>query len=526
MYKVLIVDDERMIREGMRRAIHWDKLKVSCVLTAASGTEALEIIRKERPEIMVTDISMPGMTGHELIERAQAIEPELSVIILTGYDKFEYARRALQLHVRDFLLKPIDEKVLAKSIRNAIEELEKERKLNDLLQSGERPDGISKQIALEKSFLKIIDGTEEEKKSSLKQICEAFRCEEDEPMTVMILLPVLKEAVIGKDETIISGRRILDICMDAVDRKGYGFSLLNENTARIAIVIFNSRCTASPIDLIHEVDAIFADESIPIPKSAIGNTVKGLENLSRSYKDAQYLLEHDSSSLEEVLQTSSEMNRSSLFRDVFETLLLEMCANVSNYSYVMRIYGTFEKTVDSYNLSADYTRECCFRMASGLCFSYLEAKGSKPDINLDGLLESMKGGGKKDCLDLTRQYLMRILDNEEAEVHEIILKAKMYIRQHLNEELSVASLAGQFYVSPNYFSRLFKHSTGEGCNEYIVKKRMEKAKSLVETTSFSASRIALMVGYTDANYFSITFKKTYGKSPMQYRNEGGSHDEK
>ena len=97
--------------------------------------------------------------------------------------------------------------------------------------------------------------------------------------------------------------------------------------------------------------------------------------------------------------------------------------------------------------------------------------------------------------------------------------ARHYIDEHLAEDISVSSIAESLYITPNYFSRLFKRITGEGCNEYIVRKRIEKAKSLLETTSIKTGKIAMMVGYRDTNYFSLAFKKHTGKSPTKYREE-------
>ena len=122
MYRVLIVDDEKMIRMGMKNAIDWKKLGVDGVFTAASGNEALKILKEESPEIMVTDIQMTEMTGLELIKAARESVPELRVIVLTGFDNFEYARESLRLQVQDFFLKPIDEDDLFNAIEKQIKE--------------------------------------------------------------------------------------------------------------------------------------------------------------------------------------------------------------------------------------------------------------------------------------------------------------------------------------------------------------------------------------------------------------------
>ena len=110
-----------------------------------------------------------------------------------------------------------------------------------------------------------------------------------------------------------------------------------------------------------------------------------------------------------------------------------------------------------------------------------------------------------------------MLTSRETENNKMVAQAREYIDRHLADSISVSDVASRFYVSPNYFSRLFKKAMGEGCNDYIVRKRMEKAKMLLTSTDFSAGRIANMVGYSDTNYFSMAFKKHCGMSPTSYR---------
>ena len=128
MYKAVVVDDEKMIRDGIRDTIRWDQVGIEEVYTAASGRKALDIITEKRPEIMITDINMRGMTGIELIGQAREILPEMKVLVLTGYDEFEYARKCLRLKVQEFLLKPVDEKTLEQEICKLTEQLDGEKR--------------------------------------------------------------------------------------------------------------------------------------------------------------------------------------------------------------------------------------------------------------------------------------------------------------------------------------------------------------------------------------------------------------
>ena len=138
---------------------------------------------------------------------------------------------------------------------------------------------------------------------------------------------------------------------------------------------------------------------------------------------------------------------------------------------------------------------------------------------LDALAKGLMSASKEEACEVTRMFISQLLGQGEENVHDIITKAKHYIDEHLAEDLSVSSIAASLYITPNYFSRLFKRVMKEGCNEYSVRKRIEKAKSLLETTSLKTGKIAMMVGYRDTNYFSLAFKKHTGKSPTKYREE-------
>ena len=208
-----------------------------------------------------------------------------------------------------------------------------------------------------------------------------------------------------------------------------------------------------------------------------------------------------------------------MFQEVYEELKNEMCANVSDYAYIMRVFEAFCMAVESYNLSEASMRKYCFELIADVYYSFVTAGGAAKTQSLENFLESLGGANGSVSLELGRQCLHKILSNEEKDVHEIVGKAKRYINQNLSEDLSVSNLAEMFYVSPNYFSRLFKRVTGQGCNEYIVLKRIEKACVLLETTNFNTGKIALMVGYNDTNYFSMAFKKHCGVSPTHYRSE-------
>ena len=485
MYRVLIVDDEKMIRMGMKNAIDWKKLGVDDVFTAASGNEALKILKEEGPEIMVTDIQMTEMTGLELIKAARESVPELRVIVLTGFDNFEYARESLRLQVQDFFLKPIDEDDLFNAIEKQIKELKEQENKEQNQARVWRSQGSVVQMRLEQCMRNLVHT----KADTEQQNDGKFRA-----MTVK------------------------NVCMSMVDSQNRGITFVDDD-GTIAIVCFEKDDDDSVLEQIEELSDVLKDEFEYKPKITVGSAVQGFENLAISYNDARYLLEHEKKNIQDIIQTMGAQNKKKIFWEIYAELRNIMISNIGTPDYVLKAFNTFTKATESYNLSPSAVRRCCFEIASSLIFSYMEESCEVEEGKLDALSKSLSSAGKEEACEITRMFIEQLIENDEEDVHYTISNARHYIDEHLAEDISVSSIAESLYITPNYFSRLFKRITGEGCNEYIVRKRIEKAKSLLETTSIKTGKIAMMVGYRDTNYFSLAFKKHTGKSPTKYREE-------
>ena len=237
-----------------------------------------------------------------------------------------------------------------------------------------------------------------------------------------------------------------------------------------------------------------------------------------SYNDALYVVKSERKEIADVFYSKTDSKRNDIFQEVFREFKQACILNCSNIEQVMHILKRFKRAVESYNLGRKYAINCYFELASAIYFSYINETGNTPEESLNSFTQSLVGTDKEKAEEVTEMFLQKILAKEEGDEHEIIRKVKNMIHEDLSQDLTVANLAAQLYVSPNYLSRLFKQITGEGCNEYIVRKRIEKAKSLLETTSLKTGEIAMMVGYHDMNYFSLAFKKHIGKAPTKYRN--------
>ena len=311
---------------------------------------------------------------------------------------------------------------------------------------------------------------------------------------------------------------VKNVCMSMVDSQNRGITFVDDD-GTIAIVCFEKDDDDSVLEQIEELSDVLKDEFEYKPKITVGSAVQGFENLAISYNDARYLLEHEKKNIQDIIQTMGAQNKKKIFWEIYAELRNIMISNIGTPDYVLKAINTFTKATESYNLSPSAVRRCCFEIASTLIFSYMEVSCEVEEGKLDALSKSLSSAGKEEACEITRMFIEQLIENDEEDVHYTISNARHYIDEHLAEDISVSSIAESLYITPNYFSRLFKRITGEGCNEYIVRKRIEKAKSLLETTSIKTGKIAMMVGYRDTNYFSLAFKKHTGKSPTKYREE-------
>lgn len=516
MYKILIVDDEKMIRMGISKVIDWESIGISEVFTAASAREALGIINENRPEIMITDIQMTEMTGLELIEAARKILPDLRVLVLTGYDNFEYARQSLRLQVQDFFLKPVEEEDLSKAIYEQVTYLNeaKEEAKNSLLL--QRTQGTAEQMQLEKYMRELIH-RRQDTENLLGTLRNYYEFDLSCSVQIVLIVPTLYMTDQPPEEN-FRAMTVKNVCMSVVDAQEEGITF-SDDDGTIAVVYFLREEGESVLEKTEELSEILRDEFDTKPKMIIGSIAENFETLYISYNDAKYLLDTEKEGIRDIIQTFGAQNKNNIFRDIYIELKGIMCTNIGNPEYVMKAFRTFAKATESYNLSQQTVRRLCFEVATATYFAYTGDSGEVETGKLDSLSRSLLSASREEACEVTEMFLSQMLGKEEESVHEIIARAKYYISEHLTEDLTVSNIAAMLYITPNYFSRLFKRVTKEGCNEYIVRKRIEKAKSLLETTSLKTGKIAMMVGYRDTNYFSLAFKKHTGKSPTKYREE-------
>jgi two-component system response regulator YesN len=510
MYNILIVDDEKMICEGIRKSIDWDQLEIETAFVAFSGTEALSVIAKNKINIVITDINMSGMTGLELISTIRQQNSSIRILVLTGYDRFDYARDCLRMSVADFLLKPVDETVLAGVVRNQVQILDHQSK-NMVHQ---RKQSLADQLEIEQLVTDLLH-RHSRTETDYPKLFSKYRFDPDVTLQVALLLP--GESIMSGPKTDrISAEAIRNICILLVDAQSAGISVIDTD-GKVVVTFFIGVGNETLDAELEKLTKILKTEYNYLPKIIVGTPVSGYENLHLSYNDAVWKMEKEQNSIRTLLNSGIPRQKTNTFRAAYEELKIKIGDAVDNQPRIMQLYEVFRQAVGTFSLSSDDVDKCCFDLVSYAYFCSLGISSSMTDKMLHKLGQMLAHAEKDDALDITQSWLLKLYGEDDDEAHGIVAKAKAYIDAELETNLSVTNLADRLCVTPNYFSRLFRRHTGEGCNEYIVRKRLEKAQLLLTETNLPAGKIALSVGYNDINYFSLAFKKFTGLSPTKYR---------
>lgn len=522
MYKAMIVDDEEMIRKGICNVIPWEKLGINMVKMASCGIEAINLMKEETFDIMITDICMTEMDGLSLVEKMNCLNPKLKIIVLTGYDNFEYAQKCCKMQIQDYLLKPVDEIELENIIGKLIKDLDNQKAINHEQKIKNRIDGVTEQLKLEQIMQNLLYNRM--KIDEIKGTLDQYYYNEGETLQIALVCPVIDDDLIWKQHFELLNLSIKNICIELFDSKKEGITFEDKNK-NIVVVIFVRAELEEVTDRVQYLIQYLKNEYDIRQKVILGSVVCGFDKVNISYNDACILLNNKNMNDGIITDKPREMSLS-LFNTRVQEIRTSMINNIDEFEIIMKFYESYSKLIELYNLSASLVKKTCFDIAAGLYFAYMMEKVETVGNKLNSLLISLQNCNREDSVKITRDFIVQMFESDIGESHEIVRKAKRYIKDHLNESISVYNIAEMMYLTPTYFSKLFKNNTGEGCNNYIVRKRIEKAKLLLETTSMKTGKIANLVGYKDTNYFSLAFKKQTGMSPTEFRENGGKDNEK
>lgn len=537
--KVFLVEDEMVIRRGIKNSIDWEKEGYIFCGEASDGELAYPMIIKEKPDILITDIRMPFMDGLELCKLVKKELPNIKILILSGYDEFDYAKEAIRLGVTEYLLKPISSGKLLEALNGVSESIRREKEDKDLVHKYMEEMRENTEHEKQKFFEQMIAGN-----LSMADALETGKKYEMNLSAGMYNL-LLFRFTLGEENR--KSGELLGEAEYAIEKlterleyvfefqrgvEGWAFLLMADNEEQMSERVK---------ELSKDLEEIMKNYSTIAYFGGIGQPVARLRELEESFREAERAL---------AARFTMELNRIISVEDI------RMAQNVDTLDDIeITSFGEIEKTrtmlekflnngaedeidefVDVYinelpeeNLKSVLMRQYIIMDAYIVMMSFcekIEGIEGKMQAQSEELKNSMKTiQTLEEIKNYIRMLLKKIIGVRDTisgrRYSDIIEIAKDQIRKtYMSDEISLNTIAAEVGMSPSYFSSIFSKEMGKTFVEYLTEIRMDRAKELLMCSSMKTSEIGYEVGYKDPHYFSYIFKKTQNCTPKEFRARG------
>lgn len=536
MLKVFLVEDESIVREGLRDNITWQQYGYQFAGEASDGEMALPLIRKIRPDVLITDIKMPFMDGLALSRIVSAEFPQMKIIIISGYDDFEYARAAIRVGVEQYLLKPITKMNLLKTLEEVREKIENERAQENYVEKFKEEMLEYEQFSRRNFFEKLLEG-----QLSVQEIYEEagkLSLEIDASGYNLAMVSLWEKKNIeerSQDSRLIAAKREE---LTRYFRRYPEFLMFRWNISTYGILMKGEK------EQMQELKARCLENIVRICSSqdgelewylAIGEPVERLSLLTECYSKVNHLMSYRFLKPQEHILTSevlTEVSSKSEERRSLGGVDISKVDPEILKGFLMRGQADeVEDFVDSFLESQrPALRSKLFRdyMTLSIRFTtlaFVEKLGYGQEEFLESCLpENMQTADLREedmrpyMLSLMRRAIELNTKEKDTQGKKLISRALEYIEEnYTRESLSLNEAAGAVEVSANYFSAVFSQEMEMTFTEYVTQKRMERAKKLLRQSEMHSGEIAAAVGFKDPHYFSFVFKKTQGCTPREYR---------
>lgn len=511
--KLLIVDDEEHVREGVELSIDWQHYKINQIFMAENGLEALELVRKHIPELIICDMSMHLMDGTEFLEKLREEGWGSKVIVLSGYQKFHYTRAALLANGVDYLLKPFKIRDLEKAIQKACNQIKQEQEVRlKELSTNFRLNEVNN-LVMEQRFSRLIE-EEQVSKEELNTFLTTIGINPDY-FYVVTFLPRNKDAIVKKhfarDEQLFN-YSMKNIVKELVESLGSWYVLQHEE---FIIVFISSNY------LLVDIEASVKKIQDAWKRTLRLSSFSGFYKMSLTASRLQLALFEEKSmilncNIFDHIKSGRKSSVINFFIDKERVILEAILAK--NKQYLHELVESFKMELASYEFVSirelqHYTVEINlllvriysqinsdnFHETMPLWISQLEEWTSKLKQIFSDMLES---------INYSRLEITHV---------QSIATVRNYINDHMKEEVTLSGLAEIFHFSPQYLAKKFKEEYGTTIMNYLTQLRIEKAYSLLDHTELSIQEVASESGFENLNYFSKVFKKHTGITPSAYR---------
>lgn len=500
MRKVMIVEDEELILQGIKSIVHWEELGLVPVHMAHSGQEALELWQKEPVDIIITDIEMPEMSGLELLKKIRSEEELVRFIILTGYDEFEYAREAIRLEVENYILKPINEDELEKQLKEAaakLDELEKKK---------------IRYIDEKTEWLQFLSGkapeTEYEYYRDRLQLNTESSC--------------CQAAVMKWSTDSVKENRITDMILSLRNTEKQ-LRIVHLPPDRLLLLLTGADKIPNVKEYFQTIQNEIESRFDILTYISIGPSFDDYRKLPDCYRAAmklqKYLLvEGFGSCVDEEYVHERKSEDISIDRTLLRKLILKK-ENESVLAYIEDLFIN--------NVKTGVSLDALFQMTVQTAMLLQEIKKEykldtyKTLHNLPDLLETIYRSddifGIKAMFISEINEIIRYLHEEDSQYTPVVRQIMDEVQKNYKEDMNLKTLAYKYHMNASYLGQIFQKEVGCSFTQYLSSKKIEMAKELILNTNMKISDIAKEVGYPDTSYFYRKFKQHYGVAPVSLR---------
>ena len=529
MYKLLVVDDDMLVRNRLISLIPFKELNLELCGEAEDAIQALEMFTNYQPQIVIMDIQIPFMDGLEVSGKMLAENPDVKIIIITGFGSVEYAQNALRNQVQDFLLKPIDVDELNKTLVKTISSIEKERSDEIQKKRMERLLEEGMPILRNRYFLSLLQA--QQKDSSIEktqQYLKDFGIPIDSTsIDIIIIIPDYRGLIPSEQMTMQSvleeelRKSIRTIQSDCL--------FIYDSTQRMIVIVYGSK---KHIDFILEQKISALRDKLRYIyqfdiKASIGNPVDSFSNLSDSYLNAANALGYmDILGNNNVVNSSNVKQISPSHHDVKKVkyATISSLLRSENVEELNReILNYIEQLIYVSNYSFQFIQQKAIELIC-LILSAAQELGLNTDTvfkdyspvtalySVSSVLDV-----KTILTDTSSMIIDSIKQNRANNTDRTLADAKNYISMNFSDPaFNIENVAEYLNLSPKYLAQLFKKIENCSFSEYLNKVRIEKAKTLLEKTHLRVYEVAEKVGFDNSKYFFQVFRQMTDMSPREY----------
>lgn len=531
MLKVFLAEDEFIIREGIKNNIDWQAHGYEFCGEASDGELAFPLIQKTRPDILITDIKMPFVDGLALSRLVKKELPETEIIILSGYEEFDYAKEAIQIGVARYLLKPINGETLLQEIDSVAEIIlgkQKEKEIREKYQKEMEENSLRDQMDL---FQHLVTGD-----CSMEELLSVADKLDLKIMAPWYSIVLLKIQSMKHDYEEYSGSIVVvdeRIAKLAEPEHVLIFDRALEGRAFLFKADSEDELLAYQKEYLGDVKEVLSSYMNLRYFGGIGTPVNRLREIPASFEDASHAFAHrylvaescilDSSLLmQEGAVEQEDFRISAVNPEQIDRTKMQEFLRTGDLDEVVYFVDEFFGKLDGGAMKSRIFRQYITMDAYFSIVDFLKGLGLQKDEIEAPDQDSSILQDEKSAMD----YIVRIMNKAlvlrekraSSRYEDVVSEVIHYIEDnYAQEELSLNLLASHVNFSPNHLSMIFSQQTGQTLIRYLTDYRMNRAKELLRCSSKKSSVISMEVGYKDPHYFSYLFKKTQGMTPTQYR---------